>query len=301
MPNGVRSFEARGSGLTEGGLDKGARHPAPSCVRLGEIELHYIQKGRGDPIVLLHGGTGDYRSWLSHVDYFAAGYHVFAYSRRYSFPNTNGRAAANHSASVEASDLAALLRSLDVGAAHLVGTSYGALTALTLATREPRNVRSLVLVEPPMHSWIRETAVGASMYEDFIRRIWRPAGFAFRQGHAREAMRILVDGFSERPRFNGLASEASDAIMQNASAMEALVLSSDPFSTPARDVVRRLAMPVLILCGEHTTPIHKLATEELGHTLPHAARAIIPGAGHASPQDKPFAFAEAVRLFLSIA
>jgi pimeloyl-ACP methyl ester carboxylesterase len=112
-------------------------------------------------------------------------------------------------------------------------------------------------------------------------------------------MRILVDGFSERPTFGDLASAASEAIMQNASAMEALVLASDPFSTPAREVVRRLAMPVLILCGEHTTPIHKLATEELGSALPHAARAIIPGAGHVSSQEKPFAFAQAVRLFLS--
>ena len=66
---------------------------APKRIQIGDIELHYIEKGRGDPLVLLHGGIHDYRSWLLHLDSFASAYHVIAYSRRYNFPNANGRAA----------------------------------------------------------------------------------------------------------------------------------------------------------------------------------------------------------------
>jgi pimeloyl-ACP methyl ester carboxylesterase len=213
---------------------------------------------------------------LPHLGHFATAYRVITYSRRYNFPNANGRASADHSAYADAEDLAGLLRSLGAGAAHLVGTSYGALTALTLGTREPSSVRSLVLAEPPLHSWIREMPAGESVYEAFMREIRRPAGIAFREGRAREAMKILVDGFAGRHRFASLAPEAGDAIMQNAPAMEALALSSDPFPGPGRDIVRRLDRPVLVVCGEHATPIHRLATEELTRELPNAARAVIP-------------------------
>jgi hypothetical protein len=27
------------------------------------IELHYIEQGHGEPLILLYGGQGDYRSW----------------------------------------------------------------------------------------------------------------------------------------------------------------------------------------------------------------------------------------------
>jgi pimeloyl-ACP methyl ester carboxylesterase len=38
--------------------------PVPAWIRVGGNELHYVEQGRGDPLVLLHGGIGDYRSWL---------------------------------------------------------------------------------------------------------------------------------------------------------------------------------------------------------------------------------------------
>ena len=34
----------------------------PTKVRVRGIELHYIQQGHGEPLILLHGGTCDYRS-----------------------------------------------------------------------------------------------------------------------------------------------------------------------------------------------------------------------------------------------
>ena len=34
----------------------------PIKVRVNGVELHYIERGRGEPLILLHGGQGDYRS-----------------------------------------------------------------------------------------------------------------------------------------------------------------------------------------------------------------------------------------------
>ena len=32
-------------------------------VRINGVKLHYLEKGNGIPVVLIHGGLGDYREW----------------------------------------------------------------------------------------------------------------------------------------------------------------------------------------------------------------------------------------------
>ncbi len=34
----------------------------PAKIRVNGVELHYIEQGQGEPLILLHGGQGDYLS-----------------------------------------------------------------------------------------------------------------------------------------------------------------------------------------------------------------------------------------------
>src|SRR5260370_24197558 len=87
--------------------------------------------------------------------------------------------------------------------------------------------------------------------------------------------------------------------MQNARAMKALTLSSDPFPNLPKDKVGRLNLPILIITGENTIKIHKLVNEQLARLLSRAEQAIIPNAGDGSARDNPQAFNEAVLKFLT--
>ena len=127
-----------------------AAPPEPTKIIVNGVELHYISAGTGEPVILLHGGQGDYRSWEPQMAALSRYYHVISYSRRYNFPNQNPQVATNHSVIVEAEDLAALIKALHLKHANLVGTSIGAATALMLAIEHPNMVRSLVLAEPPI-------------------------------------------------------------------------------------------------------------------------------------------------------
>src|SRR6266540_1720193 len=60
-------------------------------------------------------------------------YRVLVYSRRYHPPNPPQNDAQTYSPMLHAEDLAALLLQLDLAPAHVVGSSYGAYTALVLA------------------------------------------------------------------------------------------------------------------------------------------------------------------------
>jgi pimeloyl-ACP methyl ester carboxylesterase len=293
----------------------------PTKIRVNGVELHYIAQGQGEPLILLHGGQGDYRSWEPQMKVLSPRFRVISYSRRYHYPNNNPLTAKYHSAYTEADDLAALIRKLGLGRVHLVGTSIGAFTALVLAVKHPELVRSLVLAEPPVHQWVRNSPNGAAAYKEFMANIWEPAAAAFKIGDeygtmgtmgprgttteiatrtgTELAMRILVDGFAGRGTFDRLPPQARAAAMQNSRFFKANTLSSDPFPNLSKARVARLRIPVLIITGENTITIHKLVNEELARLLPKAEQVIIPNAGHGSPRENPQAFNEALLRFFA--
>jgi len=271
----------------------------PTKIRVRGVELHYIEQGQGEPLILLHGGQGDYRSWEPQMKVLSPQFRVISYSRRYHDPNNNPFTAKYHSAYTEAGDLAAFILKLKLGRVHLVGTSIGAFTALVLAVRHPEMVRSLVLAEPPVHQWVRDSPNGAGAYNEFMTTIWEPATEAFKTGDDQGAMRILVDGFGGKGTFDNLQPEGRAVAMQNSRFFKANTLSSDPFPNLSKDRVKRLRIPTLIITGENTIKIHKLVNEELARLLPKAEQTIIPKAGHGSPRENPRAFNEAVLKFLA--
>ena len=271
----------------------------PTKIRVHGVELHYIEQGQGEPLILLHGGQGDYRSWEPQLKAFAQHYRVIAYSRRYNYPNDNPLTAKYQSVYTEADDLAAFIHQLKLGRVHLVGTSIGAFTALVLAVKHPELVRTMVLAEPPVHQWVRDTPEGAGVYSEFMTTIHEPAAKAFKAGDDTGGMRIFVDAFAGTGRFNHLPPEGLAAVMQNARFFRAITLSSDPYPNLSKAKVKRLTMPVLIMTGEMTINIHKLVNAELARLLPKAERATIPKAGHGSARDNPQAFNQAVLKFLA--
>src|SRR6266480_6986335 len=60
-----------------------------------DVTLHYVSVGRGQPVVMVHGGLEDYRAWTAQLAPLASShYRAVAYSRRYNFPNRNETRAA---------------------------------------------------------------------------------------------------------------------------------------------------------------------------------------------------------------
>jgi pimeloyl-ACP methyl ester carboxylesterase len=270
----------------------------PSRIHVNGVDLHYIERGSGEPLILIHGGTGDYSSWEPQMETLSGHFRVIAYSRRYSYPNHNPAVPRDYSALVDAEDLAALIQRLDLHRVRLVGQSIGASVALAFAARHPELAHSMVLGEPPAHGLISESPQGKAARREFMATIWNPAADAFAAGNAQGAMRILVNGFSGADRFDDLAPAAREAFMRNAPAMAALTASSEPFEMPLRAELKRLRVPALIVTGENTLRLHKLVNAELIQLLPESQHVTIPNAGHGSPRENPTAYNAAVLAFL---
>ncbi|MBW2109707.1 MAG: alpha/beta fold hydrolase, partial [Deltaproteobacteria bacterium] len=100
--------------------------------------LEYVEKGRGAPLILLHGGTGNIEEWGGCVDGFAHHYRVIAYNRR-GYGNASPRYDYPPDFFYEdVRDLAALMDALGVGGpAYICAFSDGATIALLFAVRYP--------------------------------------------------------------------------------------------------------------------------------------------------------------------
>src|SRR5215471_7527239 len=118
-----------------------------------------IARGHGPEVVLVHGSLGDYRQWTPIADRLQKSYRVISVSRRYHWPNPPPASKVLYSYEGNAEDLLSLLRSLG-HPVHVVGHSYGAGVALLAALREPKLIRSLVLIEPAFGSLLPPSAPG---------------------------------------------------------------------------------------------------------------------------------------------
>jgi len=121
---------------------------APPTGRFIEVDgarLHYLDRGTGPVVVLLHGLGGNLRNFYGLVDKLAATCRVVAvdrpgsgYSRMLSGKHPTLRA--------QATIIARFLRRLELDRPLLVGHSLGGALSLALALDHPDCVRALVLI-----------------------------------------------------------------------------------------------------------------------------------------------------------
>src|SRR5262249_41244677 len=245
------------------------------------VELHYVEKGKGDAIIFLQGGTADYTWYVHHLDPLAEkGYRAIVYSRPYNYPNTN-KLQAKYSYEIEADYLATLMNKLGLEKAHIVGHSNGGSVALCLAIKHPERRGPWTLAEPPIRF-----KGDPPVNEDLARRNKRMREL-FAQGKPEEA--LFPSAVGPNPKGPPKMPEALNKLtLRNAQAMEAVV-NSEPNEVDPEDV-KKLKMPTLFLSGEVSgkfIPSLKRFTKELMKLIPEKNRqeVVIPGAHHGMIND----------------
>lgn len=276
----------------------GPAEQEPGPARIGDVVLHFISEGRGEPIVFVHGGLGDYRYWEPHLEAFSDRWRAISYSRRYSFPNSNPPLIADYSPRTDARDLIGVIEAIAGGPSHVVAASIGACAALFVAAERPDLVRSLVVVEPPMLRWLTDMPGGAAVWREFKEDVWDAAGREFARGTRVRGVATFIDYFLGPGRYDRLPPTVRARILQNSPELEAQTQSIEKFPELSRDVVATLPMPVLMLSGALTRPTHALVDAELERILPGVRRIVVPRASHDVWIDDHITCRDATRAFL---
>jgi pimeloyl-ACP methyl ester carboxylesterase len=120
--------------------------PTGRFLKVDGVHLHYIERGRGEPLVLFHGNGTHGRDFdiSGLVDMAATHYRVIVFDRP-GFGHSERPADRVWSAEAQAALLHKALRLLGVERAVVMGHSWGTQVALALALNHPAMVKSLVL------------------------------------------------------------------------------------------------------------------------------------------------------------
>jgi pimeloyl-ACP methyl ester carboxylesterase len=260
--------------------------PAIRQAQIGNgIELHYVELGKGQPVVFVHGSLSDGSFWNPQLGPFAERYHVIAYSRRYNQPNVN-RPLPGYSAVGDADDLAALIKKLRLGRVHVIGHSYGAYTALFLAVRHPELVRSLVIAEAPAVPLLGDlpgerAELGRATLADIRHGMEEPMVAAFRKGDQNAGVAAFINYLSKDAKgWEKWPEQARQDTLKNAHEWDVMLTQGELFPDLKSEEVKKIQAPTLLLSGAKTFAFLKLIDERLGRLLPHNQRVVLPEATH---------------------
>ena len=238
------------------------------------VRIHYVDRGRGEPVVLLHGFTGSYaRHWESPGVIAAltqAGYRVIAMDCR--GHGQSGKPTGPGDYGLEmVSDVVRLLDHLDIERAHVAGYSMGGAIVNQLLVRYPDRLLTATLLGS---GWEGEDLDALT-----------------------SQMSTLADGFENRDAsalIRGVAASGGDGptdaeiVALNASLFarnDPDVLAAVARSLPALyevpgESLRAVRLPVLAIVGEHDSNLE--AVTRMTGVVPALQVVQIPGASHAS-------------------
>jgi pimeloyl-ACP methyl ester carboxylesterase len=119
--------------------------PAAKDATVLSYKMHYLEAGRGEPVILLHGSGGEGARWMPQIKALSSDFRVIAIDH-IGFGQSDKPLTVYHSG-VFAGFLRGFMQALGIPRATLIGQSMGAGVALDFVVHHPEMVQRLVLVD----------------------------------------------------------------------------------------------------------------------------------------------------------
>lgn len=259
-------------------------------IQIDDGELSYEIRGEGSPVVLLHGGALDGRTWDGQVALLEKHHTVIRYDAR-----GHGQSSTPTKPFAHYEDLQQLLACLGIPQASLVGLSMGSRTSIDFALAHPDLVDKLLLVAPGIS--------GMTFRDPFILDQLKKLAEAGAAGDLAQAvecfLRMWVDGPRRAPEeidqgIRELCHELiTDTVTRHGAAGQSLMTELG-----AIDRTDELRARILVLVGDlDSSDIHGVV-DLVDREAPHARKLVIPGVAHMVNLERPQAFNRVLLRFL---
>jgi pimeloyl-ACP methyl ester carboxylesterase len=248
----LRKFESRGAAPLPDTSDRG-------YVEHDGARIWYSTYEAGPPVILLHGGLGHSGNWGYQVPALVrAGYRAVLIDSRGHGRST--RDARPYSYELMVSDVLAVMDTLHLEKAHLVGWSDGACIALMLSHKAPDRAAGVFFFACNMDpSGVKPMEATPALNRCFSR-------------HTKDYARL-----SATPqRFKSFVADVT------------LMQKTQP-NYSAQDLAE-IRVPVLIVQGEQDEFIKPEHAEYLARSIPHASLNFLKGVSHFAPLQRPEQF-----------
>ena len=260
------------------------------------VKLYYEETGKGIPVVFVHEFAGDCRSWEQQVRHFGKYYRCIAFNARGYPPSDVPKDQEKYSQERARDDIRAVLDSLKIERAHIVGLSMGANATLHFGLTYPQRARSLTFAgggygSPP--------SARAKFQQDALANAQtiREKGMQhFADTYGRGPARLPLQRKDPRGFDEYLRQLAEHSVAGSANTMLG-VQSRRPSFYDMTAEIARLPVPLLILTGDEDEPSIE-ASMMIKRTAPKAALAVLPKSGHGINLEEPALFNQLLDDFL---
>jgi 2-hydroxy-6-oxonona-2,4-dienedioate hydrolase len=237
-------------------------------------KMHYLEAGRGAPVIFLHGTGGEGARWMPQLTELAADFRVIAIDH-IGFGQSDKPLTQYHSG-VFAQFVAGVMKAIGVPRASFVGQSMGAGIALYMAVHYPALVDRIVLVNgggfraaaappreaPATPNWhARQIANAATLAEsrEYLEQLYYNDA-------------LVTDAAVEANMILRLKSAYTISSSQQAGEKGLGVI------TEAQ--VRAIKAPTLLLWGANDTMATVASADRLNAAIPGSRKVLIDQAGH---------------------
>jgi len=266
-------------------------------VTVDDKKVHYIEKGNGKPIILIHGFLYHTVMWEKNIDALAEKFKVYAidlwgwgYSERlkekeYSFERYGKQ-------------IVGFMDALNIKKATLVGQSMGGGISVYVAAHYPERVDRLILVDPAVIPYPM-TTIGKIYQFPFIGEFMNAI-----PGNALMENNIKTIWFYDK---NKVTEEYTKEVLQplcikgsNAGAMYILRnVLKEPYVEREANLLAKMNKPILIIHGREDKAIPLDRSKALNDLWKGSKLVIFDKAGHSPHEEYPEKFNKLALDFLS--
>jgi pimeloyl-ACP methyl ester carboxylesterase len=260
-------------------------------LSINGLDIHYKEKGRGFPVVLIHGYTGNLRNWILQVRALANTYRTISPDLRGHGLSVKPTRREDYSLELFAGDVHGLLEVLAVPECYLVGHSMGGMVAQEFILRHPDVVRALVLVD-----------TAADQPEALP---WQERARLLEMARS-EGMEAVFEEMAHTPPLGSQLVEVNPQLIDVwreqflMTSVEGYIYCGQVIGSrrPLLEDLSQVRVPTLIICGESDEAFLE-PSRRIHRAIPNSELVVIAGAGHTPTLEKPVEFNEALLSFLA--
>lgn len=259
-------------------------------VNAGGLDIAYADGGTGDPIVFVHGFSGDRTNWYPMAKYLVGEHRVIALDLP-PFGDSAHPPAPSCTVDGHVEHLHAFVEALGLERFHLVGNSMGGHTAALYAARHADRVKTLALVD----------AAGVTMpVKSEGMRLLESGTNGFVVHSEEDVDRMMHLLFVDQPplppplrRYMAQKESARSADIQR------WFTEYTSHNVPMEPLLPSITMPTLVLWGEQDRVLDVSMVGAWRRGLPDATAVVMRAAGHVPMMERPDEAAAHYRRFLA--
>lgn len=244
--------------------------------------LHYVERGEGMPLALLHGFPLDQRIWAEQLDRLGSTCRVITPDLR-GFGKSSGGGA--FSIESLADDVHELLRQINALPAVLGGLSMGGYVALAFAKKYLSDLRGLILIDTRAAADTPEGRKGRDAMIELARTEGATA--------VAEQMfpKMAAPGARCGPRLRSIMEQCPPQTIQHA-------LAAMRDRHDYTDLLPSISVKTLLIFGSQDQITPAQIGQTLRQAIPHSTLRVIADAGHMAPMEQPEHVNSAIAGFL---